>query len=63
MKRKKQFVSPRVLEQVDVRLEKDLMVLAGSVQNVLTLRSMGIEVENYDFSEDNTEGYSVDWLE
>ena len=59
MKRKKQFETPKVIQEVSIQLEKDL--LGGSVQNVLTLRSMGIGVENYDFSEDNDEGYSVYW--
>ena len=61
MKRKKQFVTPRVLQEVQIQLEKDL--LQGSVQNGLTLKSMGIGVENYDFnlSEQETEGYSVYW--
>ena len=59
MKRKKQFVTPRVLQEVQIQLEKDL--LQGSVQNGLTLKSMGIEVEDYDFSDGNTDGYSVYW--
>ena len=59
MKRKKQFVTPRVLQEVSVQLERDL--LGGSIQNDLTLKSMGMAVENYDFSEDNPEGYSVYW--
>lgn len=61
MKRKKQFVTPRVVQEVSIQLEKDL--LGGSVQNELTLRSMGIEVENYDFSgpENSESGYSVYW--
>ncbi len=59
MKRKKQFVTPRVIQEVSIQLEKDL--LGGSVQNALTLKSMGIEVEDYDFSDGNTDGYSVYW--
>lgn len=62
MKNKKQFVTPLVLQEVQVRLEKDL--LAGSLQNELKLRSMGIEVQNYDFSEEITDNpYSVYWEE
>ena len=58
--KKKQFVTPRVLQEVQVRLEKDL--LQGSVQNAMKITSMGIGVENYDFSdeiEDNP--YTVEW--
>lgn len=59
MKQKKCFVSPRVVQEVQIQLEKDL--LAGSVQDVLTLRSMGIEVEHYDFSEVDGNTFTVDW--
>ena len=58
---KKQFVTPRVIQQVPVQLEKDL--LQGSVQNVTKLQSMGIESENFDFSENNADGYTVEWYE
>ena len=62
MKRKKQFVTPRVLQEVPVQLERDL--LQGSVQNELLLKSMGIGVDNYDFSEDiENNPYSVEWLD
>ena len=58
---KKQFVTPRVIQQVPVQLEKDL--LQGSVQNVTKLESMGIASENFDFSEGNADGYTVEWYE
>lgn len=62
MKRKKQFVTPRVLQEVPVQLERDL--LQGSVQNELLLKSMGIGVDNYDFSEEiDNNPYSVEWLD
>ena len=62
MKRKKQFVTPRVLQEVPVQLERDL--LQGSVQNELLLKSMGIGVDNYDFSEDIEDNpYSVEWFD
>lgn len=61
MRMKKQFVAPRVNQQVPVQLEKDL--LQGSVQNATKLRSMGIVDENFDFSEGNTDGYTVEWYE
>ena len=63
MKRKKQFVTPLVLQEVQIQLETGCLV-AGSVQNDLTLKSMGIEVRNYDFSEEITDNsYSVYWEE
>lgn len=58
---KKQFVTPRVNQQVPVQLEKDL--LQGSAQNVAKLKSMGIVDENFDFSEGNADGYTVEWYE
>ena len=62
MRMKKQFVTPRVVQQVQVCLEKDL--LQGSVQNATRLMSMGIGVENMDFSEDIEDNvYTVDWME
>ena len=62
MGKKKQFVTPMVLQEVQIQLEKDLLDF-GSTQNVTKLQSMGIDVENYDFSEGNTEGYTVEWYD
>lgn len=59
MGKKKQFVTPMVLQEVQVQLEKDL--LGESLQNGLKLRSMGIEVQNYDFSDDEEATYFVEW--
>lgn len=59
---KKQFVTPRVIQQVPVQLEKDL--LQGSLQNAMKITSMGIGEENYDFSEgtsDNPNPYTIEW--
>ena len=59
---RKQFVTPRVIQQVRVQLEKDL--LQGSVRLDSTLSSMGQGVENYTFSEDPEEesaSYFVEW--
>lgn len=57
---RKQFVTPRVIQQVRVQLEKDL--LQGSVQNATKLESMGIASENFDFSDSQTE-YTVEWYD
>ena len=59
MGKKKQFVTPMVLQEVQIQLEKDL--LGESLQNGLKLRSMGIEVQNYDFSDDEEATYCVEW--
>lgn len=59
MENKKTFVSPRVLQQVDVCLEEDFLV-GGSAQNVMSLQSMGIDVENYDLSGED-ESYTIEW--
>lgn len=61
MNKKKLFVSPKVIQEVQVQLEKDL--LGGSVQNVAQITSMGIEGENYDFSDAEDATYFVDWTE
>ncbi len=60
MKRRKQFVTPKVVQQVQVQLDRDL--LQGSVQNTTKIVSMGIDVENYDFSEEIQDNpYTVEW--
>ena len=59
MKRKKQFVAPRVVQEVRIQLEKDL--LGKSVAISMTVSSMGQGVENYDFSEDEEATYFVEW--
>ena len=60
---KKQFVTPRVIQQVPVQLEKDLLQ-GGSVRLDSTLSSMGQGVGNYTFSEDpedESASYFVEW--
>ena len=60
MRMKKQFVTPRVNQQVQIQLEKDL--LQGSVQNAMKITSMGIEVDNYDFSDEvENNPYTIEW--
>ena len=60
MKKKKLFVTPRVIQEVQVQLEMDL--LRGSVQNAMKITSMGIDVDNFDFSEETEDNpYTVVW--
>ena len=59
MSKKKVFVSPRVTQEIQIQLEKDL--LGRSVQYDMTLRSMGQGVEVYEFSEDENDTYFVEW--
>lgn len=61
MNQRKRFVSPRVVQEVQVQLDRDL--LQGSIQNTTKIVSMGIDVENYDFSEAEDATYFVDWTE
>lgn len=63
MRMKKQFVTPRVVQEVQIQLEKDLLQ-GGSVRLDSTLSSMGQGVGNYTFSEDPEEesaSYFVEW--
>ena len=67
MKRKKQFVSPQVLKQVEVCLEKDMLV-GASMQYHAEISSVGSILEVMDFTPDgegveNSEGYGVYWDE
>ena len=59
MSKKKPFVSPRAIQEVRIQLEKDL--LAASVHDALTIRSMGIDVDYYDFEEVDGNTFTVDW--
>ena len=60
MKRKKPFEAPRVIQNISVQLEKDL--LGASIQEALTITSMGIAVDHYDFSEEiDNNPYGVYW--
>lgn len=61
MRKKKAFISPRVTKEVWIQLEKDLLV--GSVHDALTLRSMGMGVDYYDFEEVDGNTFTVDWDE
>ena len=56
---RKQFVTPRVIQQVPVQLEKDLLQ-GASVRLNMTVSSMGQGVENYDL-EDEEASYFVEW--
>ena len=58
MKKRKTFESPRVLRQVEVQLERDL--LGGSIRFNTTVISMGQEVESYDFTPE-TGKYEAYW--
>lgn len=56
MKRKKQFVTPKVLQVVQIQLEKDL--LAGpSVTENMRIVGMGQERVEHDFTEQTAESY------
>ncbi len=57
MKRRKQFVSPRVLSQVEVCLEGDLLVVNKSTEYSTDVIIPGIETVETDLSD--TEQYDL----
>ena len=58
--KKKHFVTPRVFQEIQIHLEKDL--LQASVRFNTTVTSMGQGVENYEFTDDPNGGdYVVEW--
>lgn len=62
MKTKLKFVTPRVTQTVELCPEVDLLQ-TGSVAEKTYVLSMGQAVEDYDFSEGNADGYSIDYFE
>ena len=52
MKRKKHFVSPRVLSQVEVCLEGDLLVIGGSTEYETDVINDGIQNQTTDGESD-----------
>ena len=59
MKRKQQYVAPAILRQT--HLSPGAALLAQSVVNNANVVSMGHNVENLDFSPENTSGFNFDW--
>ena len=61
MYQRKKFVTPRVVQEVPVQLEKDLLQGPSSGLRT-TIISAGQAVEMYDFSEDSPNNdYTVEW--
>lgn len=62
MNKKKVFVTPGVIQEVQVQLEMDL--LQGSVQNATRVTSMGMAADYFDFSNEiENNPYTVEWEE
>lgn len=61
MKRRKQFVTPKVVQVAEVCLEKDL--LGKSVEDTMRIVSMGQEIVDHNIGEGVDGGYVVeeDW--
>ena len=60
MNKKKQFKSPRVIQQVEVLLERDL--LGKSLEDVAGVITMGQGVIDYDFSSgEEPADYTAEW--
>lgn len=62
MKDKKTYMTPVVLTEVGVVLEKDLL-LGSVVDNISKVETTGQKVENYDFGIDNSSSYNFTWEE
>ena len=63
MNQKKRFVSPRVVKEVQVQLEKDLLT-GLSAQYRMTVSAMEQDLEVFDFAPGTTEDpneYTADW--
>lgn len=58
MNKKKQFVTPKVVQQVQICLEKDLLV--GPSQTV-TASSMGQPVDYFEVDGEGDDAITVDW--
>lgn len=58
MKRRKQFVTPRIIQQVQVCLEKDLLVGPSSLPDA---KSMGQSVTYYEVDGEGDDAITVDW--
>lgn len=56
MNKKKQFVTPKVLQVVRIQLEEDLLV-GPSVTENMRIVSMGQERVEHDFTEQTVESY------
>ena len=61
MKRRKQFVTPKVIQVAEVCLEKDL--LGTSLEDKNGISSMGQPLNEMNFADGNPDGYEVDWNE
>lgn len=59
MKRKQPYKAPAILREVRLQLEGGL--LDGSVVDHSDITSVGQRVKDYDFSEDNTDGFNFNW--
>ena len=63
MNQKKRFVSPRVVKEVQIQLEKDLLT-GLSAQYRMTVSAMEQDLEVFDFAPGTAEDpneYTADW--
>ncbi|MBQ6959066.1 MAG: hypothetical protein IJP77_10965 [Bacteroidales bacterium] len=58
MKQKYHYDSPAIRRIVVLQMQGE--ILSGSLDNA-NIRSVGQEVDNYDFSPDNTGGFNHQW--
>ncbi len=59
MKQKQQYVAPAILRQT--ALSPGVALLAQSIVDKANVVSMGQDVENLDFSPNNSNGFNFDW--
>ena len=59
MKQNQHYESPAVLRVIVLRTRG--AILAGSVKDHSLVTTMGQQVDDYDFSPDNTDGFNHTW--
>lgn len=59
MKQNQHYESPAILRVVVLRTRG--AILAGSVKDHSLVTTMGQQVDDYDFSPDNTDGFNHTW--
>ena len=59
MKHKQRYVAPAILRQT--ALDRGCELLSGSIVDGANVVSMGQNVENLDFSPENTSGFNFEW--
>ena len=59
MKQRYSYVSPAIRRVVVLQMQGE--ILSGSVKDHSRVTTMGQQVDDYDFSPDNTDGFNHQW--